>query len=195
MKLLITAILVTVVLTVLLGVIYPLAMTGITQALFPTRANGSLVTVKGKVVGSELVGQSFADAHYFHTRPSAAGDGYDPMKSGGSNLGPTNKALIDRIQHDVDSLHKLYPELPAVLPVDMVTSSASGLDPHISVANALAQSPVVAKANNLPPAKVVQLVREHVEGRTLGVLGEEVVNVLQLNLALMAMQSNEPKRE
>lgn len=178
----------TIVLTILLGVVYPLAMTAISQVLFPDKANGSLATVNGKVVGSHLIGQSFGDAKNFHSRPSAAGDGYDPMKSGGSNLGPTSQALHDRIKHDADSLHKRYPELPAMLPADMLTTSASGLDPDISVANALVQVPIVASANGLDTAKVAQLVREHIEGRALGVLGEDVVNVLDLNIALQTLK-------
>jgi K+-transporting ATPase ATPase C chain len=188
MKLFINALLMTIVLTLLLGVLYPLAMTGLSQVLFPNQANGSLITVNGKTVGSHLIGQTFADAKNFHSRISAINYSSDSAQSGGTNLGPTSQGLHDRIKHDADSLHKLYPELPATLPSDMLTSSASGLDPDISVANALAQVPIVAKANGLDPAKVEQLVRAHIKTRTLGVLGEDVVNVLELNLDLHALK-------
>ncbi len=188
MKTFITATLVTVVLTVLLGVIYPLAMTGIAQLVFPDKANGSLVMVKDSVVGSSLLGQTFASAKYFHSRPSAAGDGYDPMKSGGTNLGPTSKALYDRIKHDADSLRALYPELKGDLPSDMLTTSGSGLDPDITLENAMTQAPIVAKANNIPIEEIKKLISEKLKGRDLGFLGEERINVLDLNIALLAKQ-------
>ncbi len=137
MKNIITSILMTIVLTVLVGILYPLAMTGFAQLVFPNQANGSLVYQDGKIVGSELIGQQFASAKFFRSRPSAAGNGYDAANSGGTNLGPTSKALINRISHDRDSLRKLYPELPDTLPADMLTTSASGLDPDITIANAM----------------------------------------------------------
>ncbi len=186
MKTVITSILMTVVLTVLVGIIYPLAMTGIAQLLFPAQANGSLVTLNGKVVGSSLIGQSFGSPKFFHGRPSAAGTGYDGMNSGGSNLGPTSKALMDRLMHDRDSLTKLYPELNGVaLPADFLTASGSGLDPDISIANAMLQAPIVARFNNLPADTVMAVVKAHIKGRDLGFLGEPRVNVLELNLDLL----------
>ncbi|MDP4221074.1 MAG: potassium-transporting ATPase subunit KdpC [Bacteroidota bacterium] len=185
MKTLITATLVTVILTILLGILYPLAMTGIAQLLFPDKANGSLLIVKDSIIGSSLLGQSFGSPKYFHSRPSAAGDGYDPMKSGGSNLGPTSKVLYDRIKHDADSLRTLYPELQGDLPSDMLTTSGSGLDPDITLANALAQAPIVAKANAIPVGDVKKMIYEKLKGRDLGFLGEERLNVLDLNLTLL----------
>ncbi len=183
-KTIITSILLTVVLTVLVGIIYPLAMTGVAQLVFPHQANGSLIVRDGKVIGSELIGQQFASAKFFRSRPSAAGSGYDASNSGGTNLGPTSKALMDRITHDRDSLRKLYPELDTVLPADMLTTSASGLDPDISVANAMLQAKIVARENNLPLDTVLALVQSHIQGRDLGFLGEPHVNVLELNLDL-----------
>jgi len=185
MKTLITSLIMTVVLTVLVGIIYPLAMTGIGQLLFSKQANGSLIVKDGKVIGSELIGQSFASAKFFHGRPSAAGAGYDGMASGGSNLGPTSKALMERLQHDADSLRALYPDLKGDFPADMLTTSASGLDPDISIANAMMQAPVVARANNISVDTVNALVHRHIEGRDLGFLGEPHVNVLKLNLELI----------
>ncbi len=176
----------TVVLTLLVGIIYPLAMTGIAQLLFPAQANGSLVERDGKIVGSSLIGQSFGSPKFFHGRPSAAGTGYDGMASGGSNLGPTSKALMDRLTHDRDSLSKLYPELNGVaLPADFLTTSGSGLDPDISIANAMLQAPIVARCNNMPVDAVRAMVTEHIQGRDLGFLGEPHINVLQLNLDLL----------
>ncbi len=184
-KTIITSILMTVVLTVLVGIIYPLAMTGIGQLLFPHQANGSLIVRNGTVIGSELIGQQFASAKFFRTRPSGAGTGYDAANSGSTNLGPTSKALIDRITHDRDSLRKIYPELDTALPADMLTMSASGLDPDISVANALLQAKIVARENNLSVDTVIALVDRHIQGRDLGFLGEPHVNVLELNLDLL----------
>jgi K+-transporting ATPase ATPase C chain len=188
MKTIITSIIMTIVLTVLVGILYPLAMTGIAQLLFPDKANGSLVMRDGKVIGSSLIGQSFGSPKFFHSRPSAAGSGYDGMSSGGSNLGPTSKALMDRIKHDEDSLRVLYPELIGVtFPADMLTASGSGLDPDISVANAMLQAKIVARTNGLPLDIVEALVREHTEGRDLGFLGDPHVNVLALNLDLLGV--------
>ncbi len=171
--------------TILLGVLYPLAITGISQVLFPHQANGSLVTVGGKVVGSELIGQNFAKPEYFQPRPSAAGnDGYDPTASGGSNYGPTNQKLVDRVKASIDKFRKDNPDYTGPLPADLVTASASGLDPHISPDSAAAQIARVAKARGVTANQVNELLVQLTEGPDLGVLGEPRVNVLKANLAL-----------
>jgi potassium-transporting ATPase KdpC subunit len=172
-------------LTLLTGLIYPLAVTGLCQMLFRDQANGSLKTVNGQVVGSSLIGQNFTKPEYFQPRPSAAGnDGYDGTASGGSNLGPTNQKLIDRVKASVDKFHKENPDYTGALPADLVTASGSGLDPHISPASAVAQLDRVARARGLSRDQIRPLISAHTEGRDLGFLGEPRVNVLLLNLNL-----------
>jgi potassium-transporting ATPase KdpC subunit len=188
------AIVLVVSLTLITGVVYPLAMTAIARAVFPKQSQGSLIEREGRVVGSALIGQEFKGDGYFHGRPSATvapdpGDStktvaapYNAANSGGSNLGPTNKALVERVQGELEKLKQENASTP--VPVDLVTTSASGLDPHISPAAAFFQVPRVAKARHMPEDRLRQLIDEHIEGRALGLLGELRVNVLALNLAL-----------
>jgi K+-transporting ATPase ATPase C chain len=183
MKNFITAILMTLVTTVIFGLVYPLVVTGLAQVIFPHQANGSLIkNQNGQVVGSELIGQPFAAPGYFASRPSAAGNGYDAANSGGSNYGPTNQKLIDRVKADVEKYQAENPGAP--IPVDLVTTSASGLDPHISPANAEFQAPRVARERGMSETEIRQTVAKFTEGRQFGFLGEPRVNVLLLNLEL-----------
>jgi K+-transporting ATPase ATPase C chain len=175
----------TLVMTVLTGLIYPLAVTGLSQMLFRDKANGSLIIVNGQVIGSELIGQNFNKPEYFQPRPSAAGsDGYDATASGGSNLGPTNKKLIDRVQASVEKFHKENPGYQGTIPADLLTASGSGLDPHISPASAEVQAERVANARGASVDQIRTLIAAHTEGRDLGFVGEPRVNVLKLNLDL-----------
>lgn len=176
------AVLFTIATTVLCGIAYPLVVTGAARLLFPDAANGSLVRANGKAIGSKLIGQPFASPAYFHPRPSAAGSGYDPLASGGSNLGPTNHALADRINSDAAALHAENPNVP--IPADLLTTSASGLDPEISPEAALFQVPRVAKMRGVPESDLRTLVQVRTIQRQFGFLGEPRVNVLELNLAL-----------
>ena len=182
-KNLITAILMTVATTVLLGIIYPLVVTGIAQVLFRDKANGQLIQRDGKQIGSRIIGQPFASPGYFYSRPSAAGtNGYDAANSGGSNLGPTNQKLIDRVKQDVQRLQAENPGVP--VPIELVTTSASGFDPHISPAAAEYQMRRVARERGIREDEIRRLIGKHTEGRQLGFLGEPRVNVLELNLDL-----------
>jgi K+-transporting ATPase ATPase C chain len=181
-KNLITAVLMTLVTTVLFGLFFPLLITGLAQVLFPKEANGELITKNNKLVGSRLIGQTFSSPGYFNSRPSNAGTGYDAGNSGASNLGPTNRALIARVQADADRLQAENPTTP--IPMDLLTSSGSGLDPHISPEAAEFQVPRIARERNLSEAVVREAVRQHTQSRQFGFLGEPRVNVLELNLAL-----------
>ena len=180
-----TSALYTLVTVILLGIVYPLAMPGIAQVLFPSQANGSLVRVDGKVVGSDIIGQLWTKPQYFQGRPSAAGkNGYDPTATGGTNLGPTSKKLIDATRDTIKALRKANPDATVPVPMDLVTSSASGIDPDISPEGAYYQVPRLAKARKLSTETISAIVAKYVHGRELGFLGEPHVNVLELNLAL-----------
>jgi K+-transporting ATPase ATPase C chain len=181
-----TAIRFTLVTTVLIGLGYPLVITAIAGVVFPHKAAGSLIMKNGQVIGSELLAQRFTSDRYFHPRPSAAGNGYDATSSGGSNLAQSNKTLVDRIQGSIDKLSQENPGKP--VPIDLVTTSGSGLDPDITPDAAFFQSPRVAKARGIPEDRIRQLIEKHITGRQLGVLGEPRVNVLDLNLAIDALQ-------
>lgn len=182
---LVIALRVTLVTLVVTGFFYPFAVTGFAQVLFNDKANGSLVRAKGKVVGSELIGQGFQSPGYFQPRPSAAGDnGYDASNSSGSNLGPTSKKLQDRMAADIARLRKENPNAPGPVPADLVTASASGLDPHLSPEAALWQLPRIARERGVPPERIRTVVEANAEGRDLGIFGEPRVNVLRLNQAL-----------
>lgn len=181
-KNLITAVLMTIATTILLGIVYPLVITGLAQLIFPRQANGELIAINGKLVGSRLIGQVFSGPAYFHSRPSAAGYGYQADNSNGSQLGPTNHQLIDRVKADVATLHAENPNMP--VPTDLVTTSASGLDPDITPAAAAFQTPRVAKARGITEDDLNRLVARYTQRRQLGFLGEPRVNVLELNLEL-----------
>ena len=181
-KNLITAVLMTIVTTILLGIIYPLAVTALAQLLLHDKANGQLISQNGKLVGSRIIGQPFTTDAYFHSRPSYAGNGYDAANSSASNLGPTNHILIDRVNASVAQLKAENPQQP--VPIDLVTSSGSGLDPHITPAAAEFQIPRVARARGVSEQQLRAIIAKHTEGRQLGFLGEPRVNVLELNLEL-----------
>ena len=188
-----TAVVYTLITVVLLGFVYPLVMWALSAALFPFQANGSLVQDNGKVVGSAIVGQLFKKPQYFHPRPSAAGkDGYDPTQTGGTNLGPTSKKLVDTTKATIAAVEKENPDARGPVPMDLVTSSASGIDPDISPEAATYQAPRIAKARGIAVADVDELIAAHVHGRDLGVLGEPRVNVLEVNQALDASARKNP---
>lgn len=190
LKYLSTALRVTIVSVIILGIVYPLAMTAVAQALFPRQANGSLVTVHGKVVGSSIIGQLWSKPQYFQGRPSAAGKGYDPTSTGGTNLGPTSRKLMDATRATIAQLRKANPDAAGPPPIDLATSSASGIDPDISPEAAYWEAPRVAKARKMSLADLHALIARHVQGRTFGFLGEPHVNVLELNLALDGVKTH-----
>lgn len=187
-KNLITAFLITIVTTILLGLIYPLVVTLLAQVLFKDKANGQLIRRNGETIGSRIIAQPFSSPKYFHPRPSAAGNGYDAANSGGTNYAPTNQKLIDRVRADAATLHQENPSEP--IPVDLLTTSASGLDPDISPAAAEFQIPRVARERGMSESVLRDLVQRHIEQRNLGLLGEPRVNVLELNLALDDMAAS-----
>jgi len=188
-KQLVVALMFTLVTTLIFGIIYPLLVTLVAQVVFPERANGSLIVRNGEILGSRLIGQGFSSDKYFHSRPSSAGNGYDPMASSGSNLGPTNQVLISRVRDDVAKLQQERPG--AAIPTDLVTTSGSGLDPDISPANAEFQIPRVAKARGISTDELRAAVARHTQGRQYGIFGEPRVNVLELNLDLDKMATQE----
>jgi potassium-transporting ATPase KdpC subunit len=179
-----TSVIYTIISVIAFGIIYPLVMTGISQLIFPWQANGEMVYVNGKPVGSAIIGQLWTKPQYFHGRPSAAGKGYDPTSTGATNLGPTSKKLIDSTKATIAALRKENPDATGPIPIDLVTSSGSGIDPDISPEGAYYQAPRVAKARDLPLQQVNALIAKTIQPRTLGILGEPRVNVLRLNLAL-----------
>jgi len=181
---LVPSVLFTIVTVIAFGLIYPLVMTALSQLLFPSQANGSIVYHKGKPIASSIIGQLWTKPLYFHGRPSAAGKGYDPTSTGATNLGPTSKKLVDSTKAIIAALAKENPEATVPVPMDLVTTSASGIDPDISPQAAIYQAPRIAKARNIPTDEVVALINAHVHARTFGFLGEPRVNVLELNLAL-----------
>jgi potassium-transporting ATPase KdpC subunit len=185
-KHLVTSLRFTIITVVLLGLLYPLAMTGMAQVLFGNQANGSLVTVDGEIVGSSIIGQLWTKPQYFHGRPSAAGKGYDPTSTGGTNLGPSSKKLIDSTKATIAQLRKENPNAPGPPPMDLITTSASGIDPDITPEAAYWEAPRVAGARHLQLSAVDAVIAQHVRGRTFGFLGEPRVNVLELNLAMDA---------
>ena len=187
-KNLITSVLMTIAMTILLGLIYPLVVTGLAQLFFRQKADGQIIRRNGETIGSLIIAQPFTSAKYFHPRPSAAGNGYDAANSGGTNLGPTNQKLIDRVRTDAAALEQENPGHP--IPIDLITTSASGLDPEISPAAAEFQIPRVARARGVAESTLRDLVQKHTRQRDLGLLGEPRINVLELNLALDALTSN-----
>jgi len=182
----------TVVLVLLTGLAYPGVVAALSELIFPKAAKGSLITEDGRIIGSELIGQKFSRPEYFHGRPSAAGDGYDGANSGGSSLGPTNRKLADRVRADVVRFRADNPKYPGPLPADLLTASASGLDPHISPASADAQIARVAQARKVPEEQIRKLCLDYTEGRQFGILGEPRINVLKLNLALDRLYRSAP---
>jgi K+-transporting ATPase ATPase C chain len=184
-----TSVVYTVLSVITFGLVFPFIMTAVAQLTFPWQANGSMIYVRGRPVGSAIIGQLWTKPQYFHGRPSAAGKGYDPTSTGGTNLGPTSKKLIDSTKAAMDALRKENPDTTTPVPMDLVTSSASGIDPDISPQAALYQAPRVAKARHVSTFVVVALINRHLRGRTLGFMGEQRVNVLELNLALDGVQA------